>query len=112
MKYNWDVTEHDLEKARKFEERERISPLTSDNMFKGGVYCILSARELYLNQIRRLRRLEKNGLVTPKGVNQSPDKVRNILGNSKSKEIIKFADWWPESGLAEIIMKDISEGHE
>lgn len=111
QQWSWDVTEHDLEKARRFEEKERINPLTSDNMFKGGVYCILSARELYLNQIRRMKRLTFHGVITPEGIKKSPEKVKGILGNGKSKELLEFADWWPESGLAKIITDDLSDGH-
>ena len=40
-----NLNPEDFENAWKLYEAEKINPLTRENMFKGGIYSILSSRE-------------------------------------------------------------------
>jgi len=106
------LTETDFENAQKVYEEQSISPVDESNIFRGGLYCILSAAQDYTNHVKIYNQLIKNGLDTPENILQSKPKLKRIIKgtrfpNMKYGRVCDFSEWWPKSEMAEKIMADI-----
>lgn len=111
QKYDWDITENDLSRAREFEETEKITSLTSEKMFPGIIYCLLSSRNNYDMQMRLMRRLKILNALKPEGVKKCPGAVMEKTGKQYGPLIIKLAEYFPTSGLEELMVNDLRNGH-
>ena len=115
MTRNWELNGTHWAAARRLHELESIKPLDSDNMFFGGIYCVLSVAEVYRNLVRVHGRLEHYGLNTPETVLSNPDKVKEALKKvgytrMKEKNIFGLANWWLESDVPNRILEDLLDG--
>lgn len=110
------MADKDYENAKLLLEQERINPLTLDEMFKAGIYCILAQAERYDKQIRIYRRFLKYELTSPVSIFQKRDKLHAILKeshypNMKEERIKNFAGWWIVAAIPHVILKDTLNGH-
>ena len=112
---NLNLSPEDFENAWKLYEAEKINPLTRENMFKGGIYSILSSRENYQKQMIVFNRLMNNGLDNPESILRDDKRLRNIVRksgfyNQKIEAIYRLSHAWPKSNLPEEILKDSENG--
>ena len=111
------LTKKDFENARILYEEELISPINEENMFRAGVYCILSAAEKYQKHRSIFERLLEERLDTPEEIIHNRERLREAVKrarfpNIKAGRIYRFAAWWRESDLPRKIMEDIDSGRE
>lgn len=109
------------------ESLEQILPADSslikkaniNNLFRVGLFSLLSASEMYVKQKRVYDNLTTNYLDIPETIldikNYQDLKLLvndAIFPNKKEKVIFKFAEWWQEneSSLPEILLEDIANG--
>lgn len=109
---DWQLTRKDFENARLLLKRELISPINQENMFRAGLYCILSAAEKYSKHNAIYYELLENEIDTPDAILSNKRELTEIIQrarypNAKEKHIRKFASWWLESDLPDEIMIDI-----
>lgn len=115
IKKDWMPDEEDCRQAILLQERERIDPITNDNLFRGALYCILTTREIYANLIRVFNELIVRGLDTPERIMQSNSELSEIIkraGYSQKKEkfVKGIAEWWQKSELPAQVLDDIVQG--
>jgi thermostable 8-oxoguanine DNA glycosylase len=113
----WDLTREDFRHAEIMYKQEAILPLTSANMFRAAMYCLLSARENYIKQISLYTTLLHQGYDTPKSVAEANSGLSRILGKTmypvqKEDRLRKLAQWWQETSFVEEVMQDVSGGKE
>jgi endonuclease III len=109
MTLNLIITADDIECSRKLQNQERIDMSTSDNMFLGLVYVMLSAKEKYTTQMIMYERLIKSGMTTPESILANKDNLSTIVkGLRKDEYLYKLAEWWSKSGTFETIMNDLN----
>jgi len=116
MTEKFTVSKEDYENAKLLLEQERINPLTLDEMFKAGIYCILAQAERYDKQIKIYRRLLKEGIISPVSVFEKNKELNGILKkshypNMKGERIKNFAGWWITADTPRAILKDALNGH-
>jgi len=111
MALNLIITADDIERSKKLQNQERIDTSTSDNMFLGLVYVMLSAKEKYTRQMIMYERLIKGGMTTPESIIANRNNLSTIVkGLDKDKYLHRLAEWWPESDLFEVITNDLNNG--
>jgi len=111
MTLNLIITPDDVERAKKLQVQERIDTSTSDNMFLGLVYVMLSAKEKYIKQMVMYERLIKSSMTTPESIVANKDNISTVVkGLSKDKYLHELAVWWPESEIFETITYDLNNG--
>lgn len=115
-KKEFTLSQKDYENAKLLLEQERIRPLNKEEMFKAGIYCILAQAERYDKQIKIYQRLLQTGIESPEKVFQNEGKLHSILKqshfpNMKEERIKKFAGWWADDVLPNLILKDALNGH-
>ncbi|MBU0461403.1 MAG: hypothetical protein KJ574_02330 [Nanoarchaeota archaeon] len=109
--------EEDFNLADRIYQEERISPLTSENMFLRAIYCILSAAEHFSKQKLVYEGLINAGLTTPEQIALHPGLLSDIVSkarypNSKERAIAGLAQWWPETDLPARIIADVSDSQQ
>ena len=111
MTLNLIITEDDIKSSIKLKEKECIK-LTSDEMFRGIIYTMLSIKEKYIRQIIMYNQLLRQGLDTPLAILEKPEVASKIAsgGLNKDKHIINLAEWWLKSNIAEDIIADVNTG--
>lgn len=115
--YKWILTAKDFENARILYEKEKIFPINKENMFRAGIYCILSAAEKYQKHKSIYNELIENKIDTPENIKKNREKLISIVRkarfpNQKSERIYKFALWWLESDLPGKIIEDVNNNRE
>lgn len=110
------LSKEDYKNAKLLLEQERINPLTWDEMFNAGIYCILAQAERYDKQIKIYRRLLRDGITSPGAVFKKRKEFQSIIKDShfpnmKKERIERFAAWWADDALPYLILKDVSNGH-
>ncbi len=109
MTLNLIITDADLRNLKRFENQERICPLTSDNIFRGMVYTMLATQETYKQQMKMYNRLLTLQLDTPAAILEWSGDVSNIVrGLKKYDYLLELAEWWPKSGVYEAIVEDVN----
>jgi endonuclease III len=98
MAGKWDLTEKDFETALLFHEKEKIEPVTTESLFRGALYSMLSSKDVYFNLIKAYNELLTAGLDTPDAINASGSRLTDIIKKAvyaKKKEsyIRDFAEW-------------------
>jgi len=117
MAGKWDLSEKDFETALLFHEKEKIEPVTLENLFRGALYSMLSSKEIYSNLIKAYNGLLNSGLDTPDAINASGSRLTDIIkkaGYAKKKEsyIRDFAEWWQNTDLHRQMIADIEHSRE
>ena len=112
---NWYLAEEDLRKAERLLAEERVYPVTYENMFCVGIYCILSAAEKYTKCKTAYQKILSDGLNTPSRIVSRREDLGEALAklrfpNTKRDRVYRFALWWSKSFLPEQILKDINLG--
>ncbi len=107
----WELTKKDYKASKVLYERELVDPLNLENMFRSGLYCILTARDTYTMLMRVYNGLLNRGLDTPEAIQKSKAELTAIVrnaGNHRRKEtfIRGFADWWLESEIPKELLED------
>jgi len=110
-----DIGDDELKEAQVLCEKERIDPLTKENMFRAGVYCILTAGENYQNLKKVERRLLNAKFDTAESVDGGGKELSDILRNTrfhnnKERMVRGFAKWWLKTPLPSKILDDIPQG--
>jgi thermostable 8-oxoguanine DNA glycosylase len=105
----------DFKNARQLYEEERIQPLSSENMFKAGLYCILSAADSYRKLKILHAELLQKGLDTSESILSRKQSLRSVLRksrfqNTKVSRVLGFAAWWPDAQLPYEIIEDVTQG--
>lgn len=98
------LSQEDLKTGEFILQRERISPITHTSLFKGAIYCLLSATENYKKQLKVYNSLINRGYDTPPNILHNFDEVKKLIKktrfpNQKESRILKFSVWWLHSGL-------------
>lgn len=106
-----DFTEQDFRNAQILYEKEKIEPLTEENLFRASLYCILSSTENFTKLIRVYRTLLDKKLDTPKSIASNKQSLDEILSetrffNKKQKFVYEFSLWWPGSDLPAQVVED------
>ena len=117
MNEKWTLTEIDFKNARILLEEEKIFPVNEENMFRAGIYCIISAADKYQKHKVVYNKLLEGELDTPKNIEENKERFKEIVKktrfpNTKIDRIFKFARWWSESDLAREIIEDINKCRE
>lgn len=113
MSDKWLLTAEDFKNAKILLEQERINPVNKENIFRAGIYCILSAAEQYQRHARIFERLLEEKLDTPERIINNKERLAGMLKstrfpNTKIERIRKYALWYPESDLPQKIIDDIN----
>lgn len=114
IKTEWKPTEQDYEQAQILYDLEKIEPLTSENMFRGALYCILTSKETYPNLIKVYNTLLTQGMDNPSSILSKPHKITDIARKAgypakKEKFLKGIAEWWQKTDLPEQIIADIGD---
>ncbi|MEM5794616.1 MAG: hypothetical protein QXS48_05060 [Candidatus Aenigmatarchaeota archaeon] len=110
------LSKEDFKVGRRLMEEEKIYPITYENMFVAGIYCILSAAEKHSKHVLVYNKLVKT-LDIPEKILSNKEKLRKIVSvarfpNLKTERIYNFASWWVKNSLPKRILKDINSGRE
>jgi thermostable 8-oxoguanine DNA glycosylase len=111
----YGLTEKDFRRAKLVLEEERIYPVTYENMFCAGIYCILSAAEKYEKFRQVYQKVLRHELNTPDKIMNKREELKKVLStirfpNEKEDRVYNFAVWWKKSFMPETILKDINLG--
>jgi thermostable 8-oxoguanine DNA glycosylase len=108
MTLNFIISPDDIESSERLKEKERINPLTSDEMFRGAIYTMLSTREKYTRQMVMYESLLQQGLDVPCAILEKPEAASKLVsGLRKDEYLLKLAEWWLRSDISDIILRDI-----
>ncbi|MBM3205229.1 hypothetical protein FJZ41_00010 [Candidatus Shapirobacteria bacterium] len=111
----WFLTEDEIKKAKNFYEKEKINPLTKENLYLAGIDAILSIGENSKKQKKILKKLQDAGLDEPKKIIGQADKLEKLLKESDYKPrfynkipkfILGFSSWFLRSNLPNEIIRD------
>ena len=110
-----EFTEADFKRALRLWKHERIRKFTSENLFRGGLYCILTAAENYGKQMKAYERIIEHDMDTPEGLLANPKKLKAICKGTRyniqrTKYLSKFAEWWPKTDFPERLVEDVKDG--
>lgn len=113
----WILTDEDFKNARILYEEEKIHPVNEENMFRAGLYCILSSAENFKKQKSIYDEFLETKLDRPESIKGDKEKFKQIIKktrfpNRKEKYVWSFAVWWPESDIPRKILDDIGDGRE
>ncbi len=117
MAGKWDLSEKDFETALLFHDKEKIEPVTTESLFRGALYCILTSKETYSNLIRIYNGLLTSGMDTPDAINTSGNRLTEIIRKAgyvqkKERFIREFAEWWQTTDLHRQMLADIENSRE
>ncbi|MCK4730007.1 MAG: hypothetical protein KAT28_01680 [Candidatus Aenigmarchaeota archaeon] len=109
-------TEKDFKNAERVIKQELIKPLTTNNLFRKGLYWILSGTENHKKQTILYNNLTLN-FNTPKSILANKPEVHEIIKesrfpNRKEKFIAGFSEFYLESDLPEKILEDSYNGRQ
>lgn len=112
---NWAPTEENLKNAQILFEEELIHPLTLENMYNGGLYCVLTSAESYTKLKVLTKELLEYGLTTPENILRRRKRLNKILGKTrfpgtKISRVVNFSLWWPTATLPGQIIEDVNIG--
>jgi len=109
-----EIIPRSFQNAELLFERERVTPLSETNMFRAGVYAILSPREQYKKLLRICRELfvdEK--LVTPEIVLENKPILERILSTTmkgRMSRVTDFSQWWIDQDFYQQLNDDLQDG--
>ncbi|MGV8141184.1 MAG: hypothetical protein ACP5NW_01945 [Candidatus Woesearchaeota archaeon] len=111
MTLNMIITEDDIRSSEKLKSKEYITPLNSDNLFRGAVYTMLATKERYTRQVAMYNKLLLRGLDNPDAILQKHLDVATIVkGLGKTDYLMNLSRWWLKSYIAADIIADINNG--
>jgi len=113
IKKKWELTPYDIRRGKNIHKNEQVSPVNKETMFHAGLYCILSASEIYTKQMRAYNDLFRYGLDKPEIIVNDKSGLEYVLRiarfpNQKSSRVYNFAVWWLESNLPDKLIEDIA----
>ncbi len=112
---DWTITESDKKYTQIILKDEAIDPLDRQNILNGAIYAILSARETY-GQLKKVHdAINRDNLLEQENVLSNKQKISSLVkilgyGNSKSRYILEFIDWWVASDFPERLIRDAQNG--
>jgi thermostable 8-oxoguanine DNA glycosylase len=94
-------TEEDFAEAKKLKEKELVKPFNKTNVFRAGVYAILTARETYKNLIKYCHYIvHKDQIGFPEKLAEINDLQKyeslRMIPSNHVQRVLKFAKWWVE----------------
>jgi len=108
------LTERDFQEGNILYEREMIRPLTLTNMFRAGIYCILSATEVYWKQLSLCYQLIiGEGKGSPERIINDRETLEKVVSKArfpkaKINYIYEFSLWWESSELPLRMIDDVN----
>lgn len=113
----WDLSREDFRQAEIMYQQEAVQPLSSANLFRAAMYCLLSARENYIKQLSIYQTLLHHGYDNPERVVGADGGLSRILGKTmypvqKENRLRKLAQWWQETDFVREVLQDLSRGRE
>lgn len=116
-----EFSEKDFRIANSIVKSELIEPLNLDNMFKAGIYSILSSTENHRKHLKIYNKLISRNLSSPESILNRRKEFHDVVKiarfpNNKEKHMVEFSRFWQESELPEMILEDANNrrerGHE
>lgn len=113
------ISHEDIDLAEQLRRAETTDPLTLEEVYKKGVFCILVGAEKYPRAVRLYQRMVASGLNDPDHVLSRLELLETILQGSnwskrKWERIVGFSCWWleDEGKLMREILDDAQNGRE
>lgn len=111
------ISSSDFANAAALHERERVHPLDDPNLFRGGLYSILSAVQDYGRHMSIYRNMVDGRMDTPQTISNNRDNLRRMMRsarfpNSKFDKVYGYAEWWPMTDLPQRLLADAQNGRE
>ncbi len=106
-------TAKDLARADQLKQAEQVDPLTPENLFKAGIYCVLSAAERYTKLQRLNQKMAEAGLDQPEILIANQSLLIEVLSTAhypsrKVDRLLGLSTWWLETDVVEKMIVDLN----